>query len=129
MVALETLEKLDHINGVKILRNCDRPKDENGNVDWRAFDELRKAIPISIDDDQNMISFKIQNGPIKENGVNGCQVDEIVIAAREIIAGLNAKFPCRENSCAITKLDEAIMWLRERKRIREARGVEGKSEA
>lgn len=39
---------------------------------------------------------------------------------------LNNKFPCRENSSAITKLDEALMWLEKRTRDRQKRGVEGK---
>lgn len=33
--------------------------------------------------------------------------------------------PCRENSIAVTKLDEALMWLKKRKEDRTARGVEG----
>jgi hypothetical protein len=32
---------------------------------------------------------------------------------------------CRENSIAITKLDEAILWLNARTNRREAEGVEG----
>ena len=35
--------------------------------------------------------IKIQNGPIKENGVNGCQVDTIIEATKAIIEGLNKK--------------------------------------
>lgn len=80
---------------------------------------------VHVDHDRNSISFKIQDGPIGEHGVNGCQVDELVYMARRIIEGLNAKFPCRENAAAITKLQEAEMWLRERKLDRERRGVEG----
>lgn len=39
---------------------------------------------------------------------------------------LGAKFPCRENSLAVTKLEEALMWLNQRTANRVARGVEGK---
>jgi hypothetical protein len=35
------------------------------------------------------------------------------------------KFRCRENSLAITKLEEALMWLEKRTADREARKVEG----
>ncbi|KKL81517.1 hypothetical protein LCGC14_1993940 [marine sediment metagenome] len=80
---------------------------------------------IDVNHDENTIKFTIQNGPIKEHGRNGCQVDALIHVARRIITGLNQKFPCRENSCAITKLDEAMMWLRERTADRETRGVEG----
>ena len=39
---------------------------------------------------------------------------------------LQEKFPCRENAIAITKLDEALLWLEKRTRDRQKRGVEGK---
>lgn len=39
---------------------------------------------------------------------------------------LQAKFPCKENACAITHLQEANMWLYERTRKRIAQNVEGK---
>ena len=93
-----------------------------------ALETLKDAQPaygVEINHAENSITFKLQNGPIKENGVNGCQVDTMIDCARQIIAGLNQKFPCRENSCAITKLDEAMQWLQWRTRDRLDRGVEG----
>ncbi len=75
--------------------------------------------------EDSKVSFQIQDGPIKEVGVNGCQIDDVIRWAKEFIEFHNGKFPCRENSLAITKLDEALLWLYERKRNREARGVEG----
>ena len=68
---------------------------------------------------------KIQLEPIKEVGVNGCQIDEVIVFAKSFIQGLNDIFPCRENSLAITKLEEAEMWLQRRKEDREERGIEG----
>lgn len=41
---------------------------------------------------------------------------------------MDGKFRCRENSLAITKLQEALMWLEQRTRDREARKVEGTQE-
>lgn len=37
------------------------------------------------------------------------------------------KHPCRENSIAITKLEEALIWLDKRKKDRIERGVEGQN--
>lgn len=122
-MALETLKDVKQIGGFKVLQ--ERPKKEDGTVDWNLFDEQRKNEPIYIDHDVNMISFRVQNGPIKENGVNGCQVDTIIEAAKLIIEGLNKNFPCRENAMVITKLDEALLWSMKRKLDREKRGVEG----
>jgi hypothetical protein len=39
---------------------------------------------------------------------------------------LQNKFPCRENAIAITKLDEALLWLEKRTNDRKKRQVEGK---
>ena len=108
-MALETLKGIEEIDGFKV--------GDDKNASSEDF--------IYIDHEKNKISFTIQNGPIKEVGVNGCQVDTVISNTVEIIKGLNKKFPCRENSLAITKLEEALMWLEYRKRDREARKVEG----
>ena len=111
-MALETIRQLCQINGVDVAQLAETASEKPSQF-------------IIVNHELNSVSFAIQNGPIKENGVNGCQVDELVAVARAIISGLNKNFPCRENSLAITKLDEAMQWLRERTRDREKRGVEG----
>jgi len=99
------------------------------------FDQNARAYPfpngevmpgITVSD--RCVTFMGQTGPIKEVGVNGCQIDALITFARMTIEVFNAKFPCRENSLVITKLEEAELWLLKRKLNREERGVEGKSE-
>ncbi|RKZ98977.1 MAG: hypothetical protein DRQ46_00440 [Gammaproteobacteria bacterium] len=80
---------------------------------------------ITVDHDTNTISFKIQNGAIKENGLNGCQVDNMIETAKIIIEGLNKNFPSDFNTFAIEGLDKSLIALKERKKDREHRGVEG----
>lgn len=87
------------------------------HVDGLPFTELA--------DDVNSVTFTLQWGPVKEKGVNGCQIDDVIRFARQFIDYHNRKFPCRENSLVITKLDEALLWLEERTRNRGLRGVEG----
>jgi hypothetical protein len=96
-------------------------------MDWDEFDKLREEYPINITERMNTISFKIQNGPIKEVGVNGCQVDTLIETAILIISGFNDKFPCEENTKAINCLMRASQFLEERKINREKRNVEGTS--
>lgn len=99
---------------------------ESGSMDYKWFEkDIHPNNFVYVWNDGNFIAFTIQNGPIKEVGVNGCQVDTMILAAKTIIEGLNAEFPCRENSMAITKLDEALMWLEARKKDRVQRGVKG----
>ena len=131
-MALETLQDVEKIGDFNIVNmdklRVDNPEkfNESGGMDYKWFEsEIRPNNFIYVRNDVNSLSFTIQNGPIKENGVNGCQVDDVIRTVKTIIEGLNNKFPCRENSIAITKLDEALMWLEERKKDRVKRGVEG----
>jgi len=67
-----------------------------------------------------------QNGPIKENGVNGIANEDLIAIVIDRLQGFQAgDYKCRDNAVAITKLEEALMWLRKRTNEREARGVEG----
>lgn len=72
-----------------------------------------------------IITIPFQNGPIKENGVNGCQNEDLISIVIDRLNDLQKKFSCRENAIAITKLEEALMWLDKRTADRIARGVEG----
>jgi hypothetical protein len=113
-VALETLKGVTKIGGESIAHII--------NTDPV---EVSDEVSIIVNHVANSIRFKIQNGPIKEFGKNGCQVSDILAVAKKIFEELNAKYPCRENAMTITKLDEALMWQDKRTRDREARGVEG----
>jgi hypothetical protein len=75
------------------------------------------------------VKFTVQSGPIKEFGVNGCQIDDVIEWVKEKIEGFNKAFPCRENSMIVTKLDEALLWSVKRKLDREKRNVEGTNKA
>ena len=67
-----------------------------------------------------------QNGAIKESGVNGIMNEDLIaMAIRRLECFQNTKFKCRENAMAITKLEEALMWLRKRTNGRENKGIEG----
>lgn len=102
---------------------------ETGAMDHKWFEaDIRPHNFIYVRNDKNSLAFTLQNGPIKEVGVNGCQVDTIIEAAKKMLEGLNAKFPCSENDGAIHCLNTALDCLALRKKNREARGVEGKSQ-
>jgi len=72
------------------------------------------------------VSF--QKGPVKENGVNGChQEDLLAIVLHRLQCFQEGDFSCRENAIAITKIEEAMMWLNKRTDDRKSRCVEGTS--
>lgn len=144
-MALETLKGISNIDGLDVVdivklkeetlkdSSEGRKRQErckNGEPWYRFFErEIRPHKFCYVRHDVNSLSFTIQNGPIKENGVNGCQVTDILKVCLQIYSGLNAKFPCKENAMTITKLQEAIMWQEERTKDRTVRGVEGTSNA
>lgn len=67
-----------------------------------------------------------QEGPIKEAGVNGVMNEDLIAMVIARLAHFNkSDFKCKENSMAIIKLEEALLWLRKRTMGREQRGIEG----
>lgn len=79
------------------------------------------------------IAIEWQNGPLAVDGErrqpNGAFVEDVIRAAIGRLEHYNStEFRCRENSLAITKLEEALHWLHHRTADREARGVEGTHE-
>lgn len=132
---LDTLKGIKEVNKYNVIV-MDELRDkypelfnESGSMDYKIFEEkIRPNNFIYLRHDKNSISFTIQDGPLSKNKVNGCQVDEIITIAKIMLEGLNKKLPCRENSVAITKLDECLMWLEKRKKDRIKRDVEGTDE-
>lgn len=72
------------------------------------------------------LEIHFQDGPIKEKGVNGIfNEDLIAMVIRRLEGFQQTEFKCRENAMAITKLEEAMMWLRKRTMGREKKGIIG----
>jgi|ERR1700690_1618439 hypothetical protein len=61
-----------------------------------------------------------------ETKANGTTNEEVLEVLIDRMKYLQAKFPCKENACCITHLEEALMWLEKRTRDRVKRNVEGK---
>lgn len=74
-----------------------------------------------------------QNGPLGRGedriAPNGAFVETVIAAVVQRIEYYNSesdgRFRCRENSLAITHLEEALHWLNHRTQEREKRDVEG----
>jgi hypothetical protein len=56
---------------------------------------------------------------------DGTTNEEVLAMMIDRMGVLNQKVPCRETSLAITKLEEALLWLNKRTADRIERGVEG----
>lgn len=73
------------------------------------------------------------DGVSKRQSPTGAFVETVLSAALQRLefyqTASNGKFKCRENAIAITKIEEALLWLDKRTRDREARQVEGTHKA
>lgn len=134
-MAISKLKNIKKIDGFEVLvmdqlrQKYPEKFNESGSMDYEWFEkQIRPNKFIYVRNDVNSISFTIQNGPVKQNGVNGCQVDTLISTAQIMIEQLNKDYPCQENEQAIDGLETALIALRNRKHNREIREVQGYDE-
>lgn len=73
-----------------------------------------------------VVSISFQNGPIKENGVNGVSQEALIAVLIDRLEGFQSgQFKCHDNQVALDALQTARLWLHKRTMDRLARGVEG----
>lgn len=82
-----------------------------------------------VDKDENLLAnLNFQHGPIAEFGVNGINNEDVInIVINRLQHFQETGYKCRENALAITKLEEALLWLRCRTMRRENEGKLGTS--
>lgn len=98
-MALETLEGIDSIDGFDIQREV--------SVVKRKF--------IYINEEENVILFRLQKGSINEFGKNGVPIETMINTAKLILEGLNKQHASRYNKQAIQYLIAAEEQLHLRK--------------
>ena len=77
---------------------------------------------------RSVVEIHFQNGPVKEAGINGITDEALFAILIDRLQGFQrGQYSCRENAIALTHLETALLWLLNRTRAREARGVEGTS--
>ncbi len=82
--------------------------------------KLKSGITVST-------TLNFQHGPIATPAdFNGITNEALLAVLIDRMRGFqSSQFACRENACALTHMEEALMWLQKRTRDRMARGVEG----
>jgi hypothetical protein len=95
---------------------------------WQEHACHKYEIVLAENRNQVACTIDFQNGPIQERGVNGVQNEDLLAVVIHRLQGFQSgSFSCRENAIALTKIQEALMWLEKRTADRKARGVEGKN--
>jgi hypothetical protein len=99
----------------------------------KVLTEGHKYIAHNFENKENGQTIQFIEKVPKEQGstelvtVNdGTTNEELLEVLIDRMSYLQSKFPCRENAIAITKLDEALLWLNKRTQDRVKRNVEGK---
>jgi len=112
-----TSHKVNGLNEVLRIAVLDEPGQGNACHRYRIEPTTGNAIGVLIE---------FQNGPLQENPPNGLSNEALLAIVEDRLLGFQSgQFACRENAVALTKLQEAMMWLQKRTRDRMARGVEG----
>ncbi|AOZ62060.1 structural protein [Bacillus phage QCM8] len=85
---------------------------------------------VAAEDESKVLSvIHFQEGALHVAGVNGVMGEDLIAMVIERLQCFQAsEFSCRENAMAITKLEEALLWLRKRTMGRDKRGVLGTHE-
>lgn len=87
--------------------------------------------PKNITFDGNMLvtafsAVSFQKGAIQENGVNGCQIEDLLAIAIHRLDGFQSgEFACKENALAMKCIEDGLSWLNLRTKDRQKREVEG----
>lgn len=72
------------------------------------------------------LEIAFQAGPIGVNGVNGVTSESLLVVLIDRMRVFQSgPYACRQNALALTKMEEALMWMHARTHERMARNVEG----
>lgn len=88
--------------------------------------EALDGSPSIVNDEAGFIHVKFQCGPIKEHGVNGTSIENVLdLLAIRLKGFQKGPFACETNARAISHIEAAMASLEERTAKRTEQGVEG----
>jgi hypothetical protein len=124
-----TSHKVNGLNEALRIHVMDEPGVGGANLEYAiTFNDPKyggvERSPISDKHGRNCI-ISFQNGN-PDDGINGISNEALLAIVEDRLQGFQqGPFPSRETAVALTKIQEAMMWLQKRTRDRFARGVEG----
>jgi len=102
-------ERIDNLNIVvmdDLKKKNPEMFNESGSMDDKLFEKhIRPYNYIYLRHDVNSLTFNFK----KDENSKGCELQTLIMATKIMLA--NTKRMSREKSLAMTKLDEALMWL------------------
>lgn len=109
------IQRSDNLNTVKF-------DDTAGAGNGRHYYEIERA-----DTGETLAKIHFQEGARKEEGSTAgvLEGDLLEIVRHRLQCFQKGEFATRENACALTHIEEALMWLNKRKEDRKERNVLG----
>ena len=121
MRVLSTIQKREKLNSVYAV-------DEKGCGGANHHYKVTYST-IDFDDriEKTAADIQFQCGPRKEfDSVHGVLDTDLLEIVRDRLKGFQSgEYPCRENACALTHIEEALMWMNRRVEDRIERNVLG----
>lgn len=112
---LSTIQKREKLNDVLA---ADQPGPGNA---------CHKYDIVKHDSNEVLTTIQFQNGPrLDENSVHGVLDTDLLEIVRDRLKGFQSgEYSSRENACALTHIEEALMWMNRRVEDRIERNVLG----
>lgn len=115
--------KINEFNEALRIEVMDEPGHGNANHFYGITSEEPRSADVAP---AVTLPIRFQNGTVNEAGVNGVTNESLLAIVEDRLKGFQSgPFACRENAVALTKVQEALMWLHKRSKDRVQRGVEG----
>lgn len=121
MRKLSTIQKREKLNDVYAV---DEPGNGGASHKYEIYNNPSDAIKHSL------CKIQFQNGARKEkNSIHGVIDTDLLEIVRDRLKSFQAgPFATRDNACALTHIEEALMWMNRRVEDRIERNVLGKNE-
>lgn len=125
MRKLNTIQKRNKLNNVYAF---DEPGNGGANHSYTVFDI--NDDPEKLTEHEVLANIEFQNGARNEDGsTRGVLDTDLLEIVRDRLKGFQSgKFATRENACALTHIEEALMCMNKRVEDRNERGVLGTNE-
>ena len=81
---------------------------------------------VKVSNSTALASIRFQNGATQETEINGIFMEDLLHIVKDRLEGFNqGDWRCKENSMAIAKIEEALLWLNKRTADRKESGKYG----
>lgn len=118
-----TTHKVNDCNERLIIQAVDGPGGGGANHAYFIGGYERKD---AGGDTETAVTLHFQNGPIAEVGTNGITHEVLLAILIDRLQSFQAgPYACQQNGMALSSLQDAMWWLKNRTLERVARGVEG----